>query len=188
MVAAARVILAATVMMGCAARAPEKPHVATATAAGLSASQFHERVKATCAPPSGWVAKPIEIKPQCAQQVWTSPSGRTAYGIIHFRMPFPVAHDLLLWFFLNEMRSSEGEATLLEKRFDGSAGALRYVARGGKYTVRSNLLVNGFDGWVIYAGTLTSEAVLADELALAEQAREQTRVGAPPNPPVAAPN
>jgi hypothetical protein len=123
----------------------------------------------------------METTPQCAQQVWVSPSGKTAYGIIHFGMPFPVAHELLLWFFLNEMRTKEGEATLVEKRFDDALPGLRYVARGGKYTVHSNLLVRGFDGWVVYAGTLTSEPVAENELRLAEQAREQTSVGEPAN-------
>jgi hypothetical protein len=176
------IILSAMLLAGCASSGPttRTAAVSAGPSTDLSNPQYFEQLKATCAPPIGWPAKPIEVTPQCTQQTWESPSGNTAYGIIHFRMPFPVAHDLLLWFFLNEMRSKEGEVTLVEKRFDDALPGLRYVARGGKYTVRSNLLVDGFDGWVVYAGTLTANPVDQTELSLAEQSREETRVGHKP--------
>jgi hypothetical protein len=177
---AAWLILSASLLAGCVSARNSAPQVAspvtTAPSVGLSQGQFHDKLKVMCAAPTGWIAQPIDITPQCAQQVWISPTGKTCYGIIHFRMPFPVAHDLLLWFFLNEMRSKEGEVTLVEKRFDDALPGLRYVARGGKYTVHGNLRVSRFDGWVIYAGTLTAEPVVAEELLLAEQARERTTI------------
>jgi hypothetical protein len=42
------------------------------------------------------------------------------------------------------------------------------------YKVRTNLFVRGLSGWAIYAGTLRAQPIEADELALAEQARERT--------------
>ena len=79
--------------------------------------------------------------------------------------------------FLNQMRASEGEATLLEKRWDPNLNALRFVAEGGQYIVRTNLFVHGFSGWAVYAGTLRAYPVDQAELELAEQAREDTVVG-----------
>ena len=56
---------------------------------------------------------------------WLSPSGRTAYGVIYFSLPLPVGHDLTLWGFLDEMRHSEGEATLVSKQWDENLRGLR---------------------------------------------------------------
>ena len=105
---------------------------------------------------------------------WLSPTGRTAYGVIHFSLPLPVGHELALWGFLREMRRSEGEAQLLSKGWDANSGLMRFVAQGGLYLVRSNLFVTGRQGWVCYAGTLKKEPIEPDELALAEIAREHT--------------
>jgi hypothetical protein len=165
-------------LAGCAPSRPPRPPASAPTSA-FSDAQYVPYVRATYAAPAGWVLQPMD-NTRCDEQVWVSPSGRTSFGIAHFAMPFPVAHDLLLWYFLSEMKSSQGEATLVEKHFDDALPGLRYVARGGKYTIRSNLIVRGFDGWFIYAGTLTSQPIAEDELKLAEQAREQTRVGEPP--------
>ena len=175
-------ILSATLLTGCTSSprpaVPSTLPVSAAYELQNSELRYVEYVRASYAAPAGWVLQPMD-NTRCEEQVWVSPSGRTSYGVVHFTMPFPVAHDLLLWYFLNEMRSSEGEATLVEKHFDDELPGLRYVARGGKYTIRSNLIVRGFDGWFIYAGTLTSEPVAEHELKLAEQSREQTRTGDP---------
>jgi hypothetical protein len=39
------------------------------------------------------------------------------------------------------------------------------------------MITRGWKGWAIYAGTLRSKEIVPDELALAELAREHTRVG-----------
>ena len=70
------------------------------------------------------------------------------------------------------MRKTEGEATLLSKRWDSDLHALRFTATGGPHTIRSSLFVRGFDGWAIYAGTLKNETIEPAELELAERARE----------------
>lgn len=144
---------------------------------GLSRPQYVDVVRADCVPPSGWGSQPLKADAHHTHQLWLSPSGRTAYGVIHFTLPFPVGHDLVLWAFLNEMRHGEGSAVLLNRQWDSNLDGIRFVAEGGLYTVRTNLLLRGFDGWAIYAGTNTHQDIVQQELALAERARERTRVG-----------
>jgi hypothetical protein len=138
-------------------------------------------VQARVAPPVGWKLDPYKTSSSHKHAVWLSPTGRTAYGVIYFSLPLPVGHDVTLWGFINEMRRSEGEATLVSKQWDENLRGLRFVARGGRYVVRTNLIVRGFHGWACYAGTLRDQEVMADELALAEQAREHTGFGGEPH-------
>lgn len=151
----------------------------TATTQGVNGVYAHADVQAVVAPPEGWKPDPLKRSGTHRHQVWLSPSGNTAYGVIRFSLPLPVGHDLALWGFLREMRSSEGEATLVEKRWDAERRVLRFVAEGGLYRVRSVLRVRGFGGWIAYAGTLRNQPINDAELALAELAREQTRFGLP---------
>ena len=104
-----------------------------------------------------------------AHQVWISPSGHTAYGIIHFTLPVPISPDVALWGFLQNMKQREGEANLLSKQWDSNLSQLRFVVEGGLYTVRCNLFLRGLQGWSVYAGTLRKEKIEADELAQAER-------------------
>ena len=114
--------------------------------------------------------------PQHAHQTWISPSGHTAYGIIRFKLPLPVGHELALFGFLQNMKAREGEASLISKQWDPRIDGMRFVAEGGLYKVRTNLFVHGLVGWATYAGTLRAYPVDEAELALAEQARERTIV------------
>jgi hypothetical protein len=145
--------------------------------AGLSAGQMVYAVSATCVPPVGWKADPLKSSGSHAHQVWLSPTGDTAYGVIHFALPLPVGDDLSLIGFLSEMRKSEGEAILLSKKRDPNLPGLRFVAEGGIYKVRANLITHGFEGWAIYAGTLRNHTERPEELDLAERARDNTVVG-----------
>lgn len=144
---------------------------------GLQVSQYIDDLEAVVTPPIGWRLDMRQESTARGHRVWVSPTGRTAYGVIHFSLPLPVGHDPVLWVFLREMRRSEGEATLLSKQWDANLRVLRFVAKGGLYTVRTTLAVRGFSGWAVYAGTLTGQPVAPDELALAERARELTLVG-----------
>jgi hypothetical protein len=80
---------------------------------------------------------------------------------------------------MQEMQRAEGRANLISKESDDQLPGLRFVAEGGIYTVRVNLIVGGFHGWAVYAGTINQKPVNQDELVLAIRAREQTRVGLP---------
>jgi hypothetical protein len=135
-------------------------------------SDLEARVKV----PAGWTAQPTDRGSNYVTQVWISPTGDTALGVIRFTLPLPVGHEWALWGFLQNMRRSEGRADLIEKNWDESAQALRFVAQGGRYRVRSKLMVEGVRGWSVFAGTLTDRAVNEPELEIAEQARESVRV------------
>ena len=167
---------------GCAAEARYK-NVATTLpttlpeSTGLQAPIYVEQIGATVVPPVGWAPDPLKSSSRHTHQVWLSPSRNTAYGVIHFSLPLPLGYDPVLWYFMREMRRAEGEAVLLSKQWDPNLRGLRFVAQGGRYTIRTNLLLRGFKGWAIYAGTLTHEPVDPAELDLAERARERTRAG-----------
>ena len=175
-------LLLATVAAGCASAPSSSPRVAdpprAQTAAwnrDLNPPTAAPEVDAFVVPPVGWHADPPKVSSRHNHQVWVSPHGGTAYGVIRFTLPLPVGEDLALHGFLAEMKKSEGEATLLSRNRDGQR--LRFVAEGGKYRVRGILLTRGFHGWAVYAGTLRSLPVAVDDLALAVQARENTALG-----------
>jgi hypothetical protein len=137
-----------------------------------------DTVEATVVPPVGWTAQPLKHSSRHDHQIWLSPSGNTAYGVIRFKLPLPLSPQSVLQMgFLPEMKRTEGEATLLSSGRDPSLPGIRFVAQGGKHVVRTNLTTRGFKGWAVYAGTVRGQPENPDELAIAELAREQTAVG-----------
>ena len=132
---------------------------------------------AIVSPPAGWRADPIKSDARSTHQTWISPTGQTAYGVIRFSLPFPLGRDIALWGFISEMKRSEGDAALLKKYEDPQSGMLRFEAEGGLYRIDGIILTRGFRGWVAYSGLLREGQILLDELALAVQARENTRFG-----------
>lgn len=170
----------AVMSVGCASSAPRTTQDAdlarrAAWTDDLAPPTPVPAIDARVTPPLDWKPDPLKTSDRHNHQVWISPDGGTAYGVIHFTLPLPVGEDLALRGFLAEMKKSEGEATLLSKNRDGDR--LRFVAEGGKYRIRGILLTRGFRGWAVYAGTLRSLPVAVDELALAVQARENTALG-----------
>jgi hypothetical protein len=173
------ILLLASLLSGCTSSPTQplspEPHAEPIVVSGTA--QYVAPVQALCVPPAGWTSEPVQTQNwRTTHQVWLSPSGHTAYGVIHFTLPLPVGTDPVLWVFMNQMRREQGDAKLLSKQWDSNIKGVRFVAQGGLYTVRTNLLLRGFDGWAIYAGTHNDEAVVDNELALAERAREQTQV------------
>jgi hypothetical protein len=164
-----------SLILGCSHVAPRA--ASQPVSSDLSPPTYLTSIDARATPPVGWHADPLKRSPAHAHQVWISPSGHTAYGIIHFTLPVPVGYDLAVWGFLQNMKLREGEATLISKKWDPNLNGLRFVAEGGLYCVRTNLFVNGLTGWAVYAGTLRKEQINSDELLLAEQAREATSFG-----------
>lgn len=160
---------------GCGANRKNLP-ATTASAVSLQPPQKVESVSALCPVPAGWEPEPLKQSNQHNHQVWISPSDHTAYGVIRFSLPLPVGPELVLPFFLKEMRRTEGAATLVEKHWDKSIDGLRFVADGGFYKVRAILVTSGWQGWAIYAGTERSEPENLEELEVAERARERTVV------------
>lgn len=163
--------------IGCRAKPKTIQSTPPTTRHGISAPVYRGDMLAIATPPDGWVPEPIKQSSKHVHQLWISPSGRTAYGILYFKLPWPLGQDLTLQGFLNEMKKTEGAATLLEKKNDPNLPGLRFVAEGGLYLVRANLIVNGWRGWAMYAATKVKMDVDEKELELAESARESTRVG-----------
>ena len=118
----------------------------------LAPAQVNKDVQALVSPPKGWQVEPLKQSENHRHQVWLSPTGRTAYGVIFIRLPLPVGQELALWGFMREMRRSEGEANLISKQWDPNLSATRFVAEGGLYRVRVNLFVDGWSAWAVYAG------------------------------------
>jgi hypothetical protein len=157
-------------------RPPTTQSVVHAAASGLSAPVDDPDLQAVVVPPVGWIQQPPKIDSRHAHRIWLSPSGDVAYGVIHFSLPLPLGPSITLSGFLQEMKKTEGDATLISRADDEKLPGIRFVADGGLYRIRANLLTSGFDGWVIYAGTLRSQPLNAPELALGIAAREQTQI------------
>lgn len=138
----------------------------------------HDQLEAVVIPPAGWEPDPIKRTRTHAHQTWISPSGRTAYGVIRMNLPLPfIGPGVVLPRFLDQMRETEGEARLLNRQNDSDLPGIRFVAEGGQYRLRANLVTRGFRAWAVYAGTLRAHPEMPDELQLAEAAREATRIG-----------
>jgi hypothetical protein len=147
-------------------------------------AEFVESVDAVCRVPDGWVAEPLKQGSNHKHQIWISPSGHTAYGVLFVSLPLPAAlvpikyrTQRVLDGFLGEMKKREGRADLIERSDDPGTGASRFVAEGGQYRVHANLTVRGLRAWFVYAGTRQNQLLLPDELSIAERARDQTKVG-----------
>ncbi len=175
----ARIFLPLVFLVGCAPQGRDvcKPALPTT---GLSESFYLDSVRAAAIPPQGWTRDPLRKSDKHTHEVWRSRTGNTAYGVMHFSLPFPVGADLALWGFMREMRKKQGEANLISERDDAELPGIRFVADGGAYRIRANLIVSGWHGWAIYAGTLRHMPIKTDELDLAERARESTGTGKAP--------
>ena len=129
-------------------------------------------LQANVAAPRGWLPSTQPTDGNARHIVWNSPTGDTAFGVIRFSLPFPVGHRGALWGYLNAMRRAEGEATVLDERWDASDPSLRFIVTGGKYTVANRMIVRGVVGWVFYAGTLRARGVNEAEFRQAAVARD----------------
>jgi len=159
---------------GCANRERDFAQISKA---GLAHSLYVDTVQAQAIPPAGWTRDPLRKSPRHTHEVWRSPTGHTAYGVMHFALPFPVGPDLALWAFLREMQKKQGEAKLISQTDDPALPGIRFIAEGGPYMIRVNLITSGWDGWAVYAGTLRNQPIDEKELDLAERAREYTVTG-----------
>jgi hypothetical protein len=149
--------------------------------AGLTPPAFNADVVAVIDPPVGWKPEPLKSSDNHQDQVWLSSTGDTAYGVIYFKMPLPVGQDLAFSGFLSRMKKMQGEATLISREDDPKLPGIRFTAAGGKYVIRTNFIISGWEGWAVYAGTLKTGPIIGKELDLAIRAREHTQVGRPDN-------
>lgn len=181
-----RMVLAGSplLLMACAAEPARRPVlapptmglIARAAATGLSRPVDFADLQAMVVPPAGWVEQPAKLDERHVHRIWVSPSGDVAYGVIYFHLPLPLGPGLTLSGFLQQMKKTEGDATLISQSDDDRLPGIRFVADGGLYRIRANLITSGFDGWVVYAGTLLRRPIDRPELALGIAAREQTQI------------
>jgi hypothetical protein len=167
---------------GCANNTPATPSsqsIQKAASSGLQPPVADDKLKAIVVPPIGWKPEPAKFSANHRHQIWISPGGNTAYGVIYFNLPFPIGSNLALDGFLRQMRNTEGTANLLSRQDDDKLPGIRFVADGAFYTVHGNLTAAGFHAWVAYAATVRAKPVNPAELKTAELAREQTRVNLP---------
>ena len=99
-------VVIVALLAGCTRVAPRQTKPPT-TSEG-SQLQYVESVDAMAAIPVGWHPDPLKKSEAHTHQVWISPSGHCAYGIIHFNLPLPVGHELALLGFLQNMKKTEG--------------------------------------------------------------------------------
>jgi hypothetical protein len=162
-------LMAAIFLAGCAESPVAGPgNSAGDSTPGLNEPTYLSTVIATCSAPIGWQAQPLKENSRHTHQVWVSPSGMTAYGVVHFKLPWPLGPDLALSGFISAMRKSEGDAELVEKHTDRRG--IAFVADGGRYHMRGQLIVQGWEAWTIYSATLRGKPIVPDELKLAELA------------------
>ena len=173
---------AALLLAGCSHYSPSKRPVSPPQyyqTIGLTQPHPVPIVVSQCDPPVGWIPEPLHKSERHTHQIWLSPTGKTAYGVMHFKLPFPVGVSVVHWEFLREMKSRYGDSTELWEKYDPSLPGLRFVCEIEQYLMRVEMTVNGFDGWAAYAGTLRGQTPVPQELHLAEIARENTIFGLP---------
>jgi hypothetical protein len=158
-----------------------KPATQPLADTGLSAPTPFPPADVVVAPPVGWVADELKKSDEHTHQVWKSPTGSTAYGVIQFGLPLPVPATWILPSYLSAMKKSEGEANVIgEPLKDDALPGVRFTVDCGDYRMRTNLVCKGFRGWAVYAGTLRDRPEIPAEVQLAERARDKTLTGIPP--------
>jgi hypothetical protein len=175
-------ILLGVGVVGCQSKYANIPAYVPSTqplsATGLTGPTHSPLVDALVAPPAGWVQDEPKTSDKHSHQVWKSPTGATAYGVIHFGLPLPVPASWVLPSYLSAMKESEGEATVIGQPLkDDALPGIRFTVDCGDYRMRTNLICKGFGGWAVYTGTLRDRPEVPAEVELAERARDKTQVG-----------
>lgn len=137
--------------------------------------RFDGRVEAVVAPPTGWTAAEAGHG-EITHLVWESPTKSSAYGVMYFTMPLPVAANYVLPEFIRRMKAETGQANLIDKQWDDERQGMRFIVENDKFRMRVLLVTRWFKGWAIYAGTRVNEPVAESELRAAEAAREATTI------------
>jgi hypothetical protein len=138
---------------------------------------FNVSLDAFPMPPIGWRIDRDDKTDRHSHTVWVSPTGQTAYGVLFFRLPFPVGHELALSRgFFPQMRREAGSLNIISQFWDDNIEGIRFEVDAGIYRMRATFFVRGMRGWAVYAGTKREATVVESELKLAEWAREQTVV------------
>jgi hypothetical protein len=135
-------------------RPSARPATTSPTTLPTAPLQTFSTFSAHANPPEGWTLSTTSVDDRHEHMTWVSPSGDTAVGVIYFKLPWPVGHEIAFRYgFLPEMRRGEGEAEVLEKNWDPAIEGLRFVVNSRNFRVSSKFLVRGLRGFATYSGT-----------------------------------
>jgi hypothetical protein len=152
-------------------------HQAMIDFSGLSSAEHFDVVKAQAAAPQSWQEQPIKRGPMYTDMQWRSPSGATAVGVAHVRMPLPLGARALLWFAKGQYAKQSDDGRVLGQWVD-QLGRSWFEAENNKYHVRGFIVTKGLQAWIIYSGYKTTVPIDMSELSQGARAME-TIVPAP---------
>ncbi|HEV2295877.1 MAG TPA: hypothetical protein VGR35_18670 [Tepidisphaeraceae bacterium] len=146
-------------------------HQAMIDFSGLKPVEHFEPVKAQAAPPASWQQLALKRHPMYTDQQWRSPSGATAVGVAHVRMPLPLGSRALLWFAKNQYAKQGDDGRMIGQWID-ALGRSWFEAENNKYHVRGFIVTRGFEAWIVYTGRKTTEPTDVSEIALGARSLE----------------
>jgi hypothetical protein len=123
-------------------------HQAMIDFSGLRSVEQFDVVKAQGAPPMSWKQLAAKRGPLYTDMQWKSPSGATAVGVAHVRMPWPLSARALLWFAKGHYAKESEDGRILGQWVRGLDHLQRLQDDGADRHVRAGAggAVDGDDG------------------------------------------
>jgi hypothetical protein len=146
-------------------------HQAMIDFSGLRPVEQVDAVKAQAAAPASWKAAALKRGPMYTDMQWRSPSGATAVGVAHVRMPLPLSARALLWFAKGQYAKQSDDGRVVNQWVD-ALGRSWFEAENKNYHVRGFIVTKGFEAWIIYNGFKTQVPTDVSELSLGARAME----------------
>ena len=146
-------------------------HQAMIDFSGLRSVERFDTVKAQAAPPASWKQLAAKRGPMYTDVQWRSPSGSTAVGVAHVKMPLPLSARALLWFAKGQYAKQGDDGRVVAQWVD-ALGRSWFEAANNKFHVRGFIVTKGFEAWIIYQGSKTDVPTDVSELAIGARALE----------------
>jgi hypothetical protein len=146
-------------------------HQAMIDFSGLASLKHYENVKAEAAPPTSWKELVPKKTSFYTDMQWRAPSGNTAVGGAHVKMPLPLDAGAVVWF-AKQRYSKQSEDGKLINQWVDALGRSWFEAENNKYHVRGYVVTKGFTAWIVYSGFKTQGPIDTSELALAARSME----------------
>ncbi len=146
-------------------------HQAMIDFSGLRSVEQFDVVKAQGAPPASWKQLAVKRGPLYTDMQWRSPSGASAVGVAHVKMPLPLGARTLLWFAKGQYAKQSDDGRIVGQWVD-ALGRSWFEAENNKYHIRGFIVTKGFEAWIIYNGYKTQVPTDVSELALGARAME----------------
>lgn len=146
-------------------------HQAMIDFAGLAPLKQYEIVKAEAAPPHSWKELVPKRTSLFTDMQWRAPSGNTAVGVAHVKMPLPLDARAVVWF-AKQRYSKQSEGGRVIGQWVDDLGRSWFEAANNKYHVRGFVMTKGFEAWIIYSGYKSQQPTDLAELTIAARAME----------------